>query len=153
MLNAGQPVPGIAIGTGWTNRSSGAAWGPWETLTDEAGEFTISNVTPDRAINLYVKMRSLKQLGAISPRKLTTGADGSVLDVGDLNVGVGYTVSGQVVLSTGGPLPAGIWVYMSPEGMTENQRIELPADGVFEFKGVPSWVYSLTVTVQGAGAK
>ena len=37
--------------------------------------------------------------------------------------------------------------------MTENQRIELPADGVFEFKGVPSWVYSLTVSVQAQAAK
>ena len=107
VLNAGQPVPGVAIGAGWTNRRSGAAWGPWETLTNEAGEFAITGVTPDRAINLYVKMRSLKQLGAISPRKLTTGADESVLDVGDLNVGVGHTVSGRVELSTGGPLPAG----------------------------------------------
>ncbi len=147
VMHQGKPLPGVAIGLVWTARLSGTYWGPWEAITDDDGCFSMAHVTAGKHVYMYGKMRSLKDVGAIAPIELTTGADESVLRIDDITVGAGHKVSGHILLSDGRPLPPGSRLNLAAHELWDHQEMPLPPDGSFEIKGVPPWVCGIQVTV------
>jgi hypothetical protein len=69
--------------------------------------------------------------------------------VGDLPVGVGYRLSGRVVLSDGKPIPAGVRVHVSREEAWDSQEMLVGTDGAFMFEGLPSERFTLSADVPG----
>jgi protocatechuate 3,4-dioxygenase beta subunit len=147
VVQNGRPVPHAVIGLVWNQRFSGNSWGPFESMTDETGQFAIHHVTPEKKVYLYGKMRSLIEIGAVKPIEVTTCEDEGVMDVGELNIVNASTVSGHVLLSTGLPLSPGSTLNLAAADLWDHQMVNLPPDGSFEIKGVPPWICSVSVMI------
>jgi hypothetical protein len=91
----------------------------------------------------------LAGLGYVPALDLTTSAERTVLDVGDLEVRPGFRVSGKVVLGDGRESPPHTRLTVSRESVSDPQEVALREDGSFDLSGVPGEVVSLSVRVPG----
>jgi len=73
--------------------------------TDSNGRFSISNLPPEKGLILFGTMDSLQGQGALSPKPFTSEKNKSTTDLGDLVLQPGYSVSGQILLTDGKPMP------------------------------------------------
>ena len=80
---------------------------------------------------------------------MKTGAHGSTLDVGDVEVHPGHRLTGRLVLADGKPVPPGTRVLASRDEAWDSQTATVGPDGRFAFTGVPEERVSLTASVRG----
>lgn len=150
LLRYGRPLPGASVGLSQAERAAQLmAYGNDEIATDERGVFTFVNVTAGEDYLLYGKMESLRDLGALDSVRVHSPAEDSLVSTGDLAIGPGRRVAGQVALSDGKPLPPGTRLLLSLDGVSDAQRLTLGEDGRFEFRGVPPQSASLVLRVRG----
>ena len=98
------------------NRNVEGYLGHFEFGTDRDGRFAFANIPPMQDWYLYGLMDSLKGSGSIPVRTVKTGAHGSTLDVGDIEVQPGYRLTGRLVLADGKPVPPETRVLASRSG-------------------------------------
>jgi len=144
----GQPVKGVVMGLVTKERGCGEFLRGDELATDKDGFFLLPNVPSGREFVLYAKMDSLAG-GAVPTKIFTTGATGSELDLGKLEVQPAYRVAGRLVLADGKPIPAQTRLSLGREDAWDHAEAVLDAEGHFEFRGVPAESVGLNVRVPG----
>ncbi len=138
IVRDGKPVPGATIGL----RGFDVLESP-EVKADALGRFRFPHVPANSPCWAYVPPGSLERAGAFVPRSLQTAAEDSAIDVGDLTVGPGRTVSGRVVLADGKPLPANVEVQAGAGNADGHVRAKPDRSGRFTLAGLPEglvWV-------------
>jgi uncharacterized GH25 family protein len=150
LLYQGKPVAGAEVGLTAHSRSSGTTYAEVRIGTREDGTFAITNVPPGRIWLLYPKMGALAERG-IGAREVVceTKDDGEDVDLGDIQLKPAHTLRGKVVLADGKPVLPEMLVTLSADRAGDSQVAPIGADGRFEFRGLPSGVYSLTPAVRG----
>jgi hypothetical protein len=149
VVAGGMPVSGVAVGLVPENRNAGTFVGTYEAETDGHGRFTLRNIPAQLAVFVYGKMDSFGARGLPAARKLTTGDDGSTLDVGDMAVAPARRLAGRLVLSDGKPLPPGTRLGLYREGPWDHSEVALTADGRFQLRGPSDESISLSAEVRG----
>ena len=151
LVRDGKPLAGVGVGLVQAVRAAQfMAYGHDEIATDERGVFTFPNVTPGEDYFVHGKMASLGALGVLDTGRVRVQGDESLIKVGDLPVTPGRRVSGQVVLSNGGPVPPGTRILLSLENGAWDSRIEtLDQNGRFDMRGIPPCDATLYVRLKG----
>jgi protocatechuate 3,4-dioxygenase beta subunit len=164
LVKDGKPVPDAGIGIygvkggGFINHDS--------VVTDMSGRFTFSGLAPHKEFYLFGIMQSLRELGALPRQRIKTGDDGTLIELGDLNLIIGYTIAGRVQMVGGKPTPVGAFTlarteltppadraptkeeesnrsFYGLEDSFDNWRADPGKDGKFEFVGVPGETVSI----------
>jgi hypothetical protein len=164
LLKDGNPVADAGIGlfdVGGLGYLSGST-----AVTDANGRFNFSGVALRSQHYLIGIMQSLGELGALPRQRVKTGEAGARMDVGDLNLVKGYTISGRVQTADGKPAfvreltlarteftPRAGRVLTKDEELSPSfygvdnsfdySQVHPGADGKFEFTGVPGELVSI----------
>ena len=150
LVNEAKPVPGVNLAMTTEERWSEVYMRGFDVATDSNGRFTLPHTPADMRFVIHTKMKEMAAAGvALAPRPLGTGADGTALDVGDLEMVKTHVIHGRVVLADGEPVPARTRVYLSLERGSDSLDSRLDPDGWFEFVGVPTEEIDLSVRVPG----
>ncbi len=123
--------------------------GEYDIGTDENGRFTFVNLPPNVQYNLYGIMNTLRPYGTISQTQISTGADGSKADAGDINVTPGHRLAGKVVLSDGKPVPRQTRLMIGMDQAWDSTETVLDENGHFAVAGLPDGVVNMSVRVSG----
>ena len=105
VLHEGKPLNGVSVGISAVDRSAGRYLGHFEAGTDANGVFSLSNLPPEADFDVYTRMITMKEFGAVPIQKFHTAADGQTTDLGDLITRPAHRLQGRVVLADGQPLP------------------------------------------------
>jgi hypothetical protein len=164
LIKDGKPVPDAGIGIygvkegGFLNSSS--------VVTDGNGRFVFSGLPAHEEFYLFGMMRSLRELGALPRQHVKTGDEGTRINLGDLNLAKGYTISGRVQMTDGKPTAVAAFTLTrteltpnpghAPTAQEESNRffyglehsfdqwrVDPGKDGKFEFTGVPGETVSI----------
>jgi hypothetical protein len=149
VLDGGKPVGAVAMGMVSEDRRSESFLGDYEVSTEPDGRFTFRNMPPAIEFVVYGKMESFGARGVPATLLRTTGDDGSTLDLGDLTVAPGRTVSGKVVIKDGKPIPEGTRLGLYRREAWDHLESVIAPDGSFQFAGVPPESVSLSTRVKG----
>ena len=149
VVQGGRPLPNVGMGMVQINRGVEGYLGHFEFGTDRDGRFAFANIPPRQDWYLYGLMDSLKGAGSIPIRSAKTGAHGSTLDVGDIQVQPGYRLTGRLVLADGTPVPPETRILASRDGAWDSQTAAVGPDGRFSFAGLPPERLSLSTNVRG----
>jgi uncharacterized GH25 family protein len=141
----GRPLTNVQVGVAGVERSSEVFAGHYKATTDANGEFVFQHLPSSTSWWLYGVMDSLKQHGAIRPRQVTSGTVGSTNDVGDLEVGAGLQLVGEVRTRSDEPLPGDLRVTVGPENHWDSQTVTVGKDGKFAFTGLVPGLLSVNV--------
>lgn len=144
VVKGGEPVPGVKVGISDTDRYSKIFTVDLNATTDEKGRFRIATVSPKRDYYLFGFMHSFADKGALPSRRITAGADGSVLDLGELKVEPAFFLDGKL----SSPLPH-VQVLLSRYRGRDAQTAETGALGQFHFAGAPGEVVTVSVDAPG----
>jgi hypothetical protein len=149
VMNGGKPVPGVAVGLVQADRRAEGYVGRDEIGTDDEGRFTFVNVAPGQTYLVFGKMNSLHALGAVPAESLAVGADGTVANLGDLNVQPAHHLRGRVVLSDGAPVPPGTRALLATHDGSDAMVEQLDPEGRFDAEGVPTDSIEVYALVRG----
>ena len=150
VMDHGRPVASVKVGMIQAERRGFEySIGPLEIGTDAHGEFKFANVPPDRDLNIYGIMDSLRDRGGICERRIHVGADGSETNVGDLAVEPAYRITGRLVLSDGKPLPPHTRITIGRENAWDSQIVEVDPSGEFTARGIPPGLINLHAPLDG----
>jgi beta-lactamase regulating signal transducer with metallopeptidase domain/HEAT repeat protein len=151
LLKEGKPVANADIRIAGVNPLSFPR--EYSAATDSDGRFSFEHIPMHRDYYLYGTMRSLKDRGALSIRRVWTGENGSTNDLGALNLEPAYIVEGRVNMTDGKPVPADCSFTLSravvtpqtggnryslwQEASFDHTTVQVGKDGHFHFSGVP----------------
>ena len=164
LLKEGKPVADAGVGIHGVN--GGGLINDFSVVTDRSGRFTFSGLPPHEEFYLFGIMQSLQELGALPRRRIKTGDDGTRVELGDLNLVKGYTISGRVQRADGKPTRVAAFTlarteltpptdhtptkqeesnrsFYGLEHSFDDWRSDPGADGRFEFTGVPGETVSI----------
>jgi protocatechuate 3,4-dioxygenase beta subunit len=146
----GTPMPNAEIGLASHTHNSAEFIPEVRIGTKEDGTFALTNVPAGRIFVLYPKMASVASSGfAGAEVPVETADDGQEISVGDIRLRPSFTLRGKIVLSDGKTIPPGGRVTLSADWGMDSQMVSIDADGNFEFKGLPSAVYTVSVAIKG----
>jgi hypothetical protein len=148
LLKNGQPLPNAVLGLVSVNRSE-MFTGDYQIGANEEGRFLFSNIPPYQEYYLYGLMDSLRPHGALPARKIRVLANGSIRELGDLEVAPGFRLSGHVRLSDGQPLQPGVKLIVSGQEAWDTSIIELSPKGDFALTNIPAGSYGVSARVPG----
>jgi hypothetical protein len=151
ILKDGKPLEDVTIGLAQVNRSSGNFVGEFTATTDVAGRFLFTNVVPGEKLVVYGKIMGFGSRGTVSARPFESGAEDSILDLGDIAVEPALTLSGRVTLSDGKTVPPHTRIYVGRMEAWDSAEQELGADGSFHIEGLPREVLDVSVSVPEYG--
>jgi hypothetical protein len=84
-LDTRKPLASVSVSMNTEDRSSEVFMRGFDVETDAEGRFKLPNIPPNNRFVLYTKIKEMQELGvALAPQKISTGADGSTVDLGDL---------------------------------------------------------------------
>lgn len=150
VVSKGRALSEVGLGMVQTDRDNKGYLGRFEFGTDSRGQFSIANMPPHQKWYIYGLMDTLKSSGCIPVQTVTTGAHGSTLDLGDLEVQPGFRISGRMVLADGKAVPPDTQVILSRErGVSDSQTVRVGPDGHFTFDGVPAEHVQIFTKVSG----
>jgi hypothetical protein len=107
-----------------------------ETKTDAEGRFRFEHLEENVDFYLVSPPGSLADRSLIVQRLVTTRADATTLEVGDVEVQPGRNLRGRVILSDGKALDAALDVVVVCLVAGESMRQKPDSAGYFEFKGL-----------------
>ncbi len=139
----GVPQRGIVVGANVAQRFSGSWNGPWGTLTDQEGRFTIAHVVPDKQLCVFAAMESVGGLGA-APQAFVTAADETNIDLGDLPITSGFRLHGRVVLADDASLPDNLHLSIVRNGSGERILTPVDENGEFEVHNLPAEILHIS---------
>jgi hypothetical protein len=144
----GDPVKGAPLSVSFTGP-------PWErlhemrqTTTDERGAFAFHHLFEDAPLRVSSRVGGLGDHAVVESRLFHTGADGTTLDVGDLEVQAGCTLAGRVLFADR------IWphpkVVVGVSALDRGGSLSTTCDagGRFEIAGVPHGMVTVTASVE-----
>ena len=149
LLNGGKPVPNVELGIMVLLRASGASYPEERVSTDAKGRFMFTNVPAGRVWDLYLKAESLGGRGVLPPTQFATERDGGDVNVGDLRLQAGVSLSGRVELSDGHAVPVGNRVLISAGLGANTQTVTVGENGTFVVHGLLPGGYLVAASVRG----
>ena len=149
LTTAGVPAAGVRLMLVQNDRNTATFLGTYEATTDPQGRFRFGEVGPGLRYDLFGLMTPAAPGDLLPTRGIVAGKAGDQQDVGSCRLQPGHQISGQVQLADGAPLPAGSTLTLSREHAWDMQRFDLPPDGRFDFRGVPSEAVRFTARVPG----
>jgi hypothetical protein len=149
VLKNGKPMPGVELGLTTVRHDAGATYPEERISTDEKGRFLFSNVPVARVWDLYAKRESLAGRDALEPLQCATERDGQDVDVGDIRLRSGLTLSGRVELTDGKRVGEGMRVTIAPPMSSDGQTVVLASDGSFVARGLLPGAYLVWPAVKG----
>jgi len=164
LMKDGKPV--LDAGIGIYGVKGGDFLDGFSVVTDGNGRFIFSGLPANEEFYLFSIIRSLRELGALPRRHVRTGDEGTRIDLGDLNLARGYTISGRVQMTDGEPTAVGAFTlarteltpnpghaptareesnrsFYGLEHSFDSWRADPLKDGRFEFTGVPGETVSI----------
>jgi len=168
LMKAGKPVRDAGVGLCGTRDTY---LENFSAVTGDDGRFSFSGLPSNERFYLFGIMRSLRELGALPRKLVTTGGDGTRTDVGDLNLVEGYVISGRIQMMDGSPtwVPAftlsrvqlnelaghvptkrekGNPTFYGLETDFDLWEVHVGKDGKFAFTGVPGETVSLNLKLK-----
>ncbi len=145
----GQGLGNVEVGIVQTDRNSHTFLGDYSVGTFDTGYFELPNMQANTEYFIYGMMESLRGKGAIPARKITTGDHGERMDCGSLDIELGFSIQGQVVLSDGGTIPPKTRLSIGRDDAWDALMCELDEDGRFAASDLPSGAYGINVRVDG----
>jgi|KBSSwiStaDraftv2_1062776.scaffolds.fasta_scaffold138944_2 hypothetical protein len=150
LVQSGKPVTGVSVVGSTAERWSEVFMRGFEAGTDSNGRFTVPHMPAETKFAFYTRMKEMAGSGmALSPKEVTTTADGTTVDLGELELGRTHRLRGRVLLADGQPVPDRTRIYLNLERGFDNQDTRLDPDGWFEFDGIPEDEISLSVRLTG----
>jgi hypothetical protein len=149
LTKEGRPIGGARLGISDAERGSEIYYLNLTVETDAQGRFVFSNLPPRRDYFLYGAMGGVGKDGAVTVRRISTGANGSSMDVSELAVERAFHLDGQIKLADGATLPEKTIVRLGRDGPHDFQETTASADGRFHFENVPAEVVSLAAAIPG----
>jgi hypothetical protein len=149
VVKDGQPLSDVGMGLVQVNRNVIGYLGHFEFGTDRDGRFAFANIPPTQSWSIYGLMDSLKGSGSIPVRNVKTQEHGSRLDLGDIEVGPGYRLTGRLVLADGKRVSSDTRVLLSRDGAWDSQTSTIGPDGEFSFTGLPPERVILSTHLRG----
>ena len=150
VLKNGQPVPQSILTMDTEDREASVFLRGFEVASGPDGRFKLTYIPAETALILYTRIKEMEETGAgLRPKKISTGAEGSTLDLGDLEMTPAFMLRGRVLLADGQPVPARTRIYLGLEMGYDSKNTALDPDGWFEFPGVPADQVSISVRIPG----
>lgn len=150
LVNEGRPVSELTLTMSTQERNMESHLGNIQIATDEEGHFTLPNVPAKTAFWINTLMKEVVGVGStLAPRVVTTGEDGSVLELGDLSMKPALHLTGRVVLSDGKRLPGETTIGFGLEDAGDSTQVKADDEGEFEIQGIPPTRVGLWVRVPG----
>jgi hypothetical protein len=150
LLKAGKPASGVQVGLVQTDRSAEGFLGKSEIGSQVDGGFEFTYVPAHTDYYIYTEMSSMGGAGSLPLRRVTSGDDDSVVELGDVELGSAVTLAGHIELTDGQPLHGPIQLLLGREGAWDSQTMMVQDDGQFRFENVPnSEPVSLVARVPG----
>ena len=150
LLSDGVGVEGATVSMRTQNDEASASLRGFDIGTDADGRFTLTHIPADNRFYLFTPMKEVRDLGLILPgvQSVTTGADGSKVDIGDLKMEPGHTIKGRVVLADGKEVPAKTRIYLYAEQTSDSQDHGIRPDGSFQFTAVPKGRVDISLRIK-----
>ena len=145
LVRDGKPVANVPVGLYQVQRTMDSYLGTPMTKTGADGRFRFDHAFVDEEAHAYAETGKLPDHGALVPRLLKTGGDGTSVDLGDLPVVAGRTLSGRVVFSDGKAIPPKTQVLASAEGAGGLIWVKVDDRGRFEVRGLPECEVDVSV--------
>jgi len=149
LVKNGKPVVGVQVGICGADRSAELYVGDYSVGTDKEGRFLFVNLPPNRDYYIYGIMSSLGSKGSVPARRIRVNEDGSLLEAGDIAVGPGFWLAGQIRLSDGERVAPHTRVLAGREEAWDTSQIEADEQGRFSFEGVPPETIHLSAGIKG----
>ncbi len=115
-----------------------------ETKTDQHGAFRFEHVLSDSKLLLYAKRGALDDGETVAPVFVVTGADGTAVEAGDIEIVRGKTLAGRVVFSDGKKPYQKAELVVSPDFTDDRVSVELDQQGRFRVNGLPAGPVSVS---------
>ena len=143
LLRNGKPLTGVTVVLRYADH---LGLSNLECKTVKQGTFRFPHVLPLSDCWASVKLGDLKAGDAVLPRQVKTPEEGSVVDLGVLEVQKGRKLAGRLVCSDGKALPDGMFVALSiPVG--DGSLLAIPdRKQRFELSGIPDGPVKLLVS-------
>jgi hypothetical protein len=145
----GQPVADVRMSLQQIQRGMDTYLGDLVVISDDQGRFRFEHAFAEQELAIGAVIGSLANRGAIAPRTFRTGADGSAIDLGDIEVKPGRRLAGRVVFADGKTIPARAQVLASCENAQGLLRAGVDARGRFELLGLPEAEVDVSVSFPG----
>jgi hypothetical protein len=137
VLAQGKPAAKVDLVLVTAAQDADERYAPITISTDKDGRFSVNHVPAGREWSIDANSDS--GLGSVTARNLTTPADGQSMDLGDVEVQKGSSLTGRVVLSDDKILPRGVRVTIK-NNAGDIRNAVLDRERRFEFKGLSgSW--------------
>jgi hypothetical protein len=154
LVGEGQPLANAQIAVVQTNRfSTNHFIKAVQGITDQQGDFVISALPGNQEYAVFTPIGSRTELGetVIQTKLFQAEVSGLVKDLGTLETRKGLSLSGQVVMPDGAPVPADLKLSLGRDPAWD--LIELPVDttGRFEITDLPSEGYEVHMMSAGWG--
>ncbi len=144
LVRAGAPEAGAMVRMSLTKLTScPRIFSYHEGETDKQGRFTFRHAFEDCGYMVYTTIGAPRGGGLIEPRFLRTAKDGTVVDLGDLEIRPGRTLAGRIVNGDGRPLDhaMGVSVWLEwPLARLGNVVSKADKNGTFVCTGLPELV-------------
>jgi hypothetical protein len=150
VVKDGQPVSGVKMMLVQEDRNSENWLGVKSAVTGDDGKYTFTHVHADTRYDVSATSKSLAGRGALPVATVASTGDGSTVEVEELSIEPGLTVSGQLVASSGTPAFDKARLTLSRNsGWDDGLEATADKDGKFEFKNVAADGYNLQIRLGG----
>ena len=149
VVKNGEPLAGVRVGVAGADRNSEVYVGHYETRTRDDGTFAFAHLPRHQRWYFYGIMSSLKTHGAIAPRAVSSGANGTTNDLADVEVTPGLRLAGQVQTRHDEPLPKGLKVRLGYDTAWDSQTVTVDEAGRFELVGLAPGKVEVSVDQRG----
>jgi beta-lactamase regulating signal transducer with metallopeptidase domain len=151
LVDHGKPVSNVEFRVDSFGRDTDSDAWAYFAVTDAQGRFLFTHLPHNRQCSLYATMQSLAGRGTVPTRTVSISGDGSINDLGDIQVQPAFKIAGQIRLRGGRPLPAKCQVIVGRSADWYQDAVAVPVgeDGSFHFAGVPAGKITLYLWVPG----
>ncbi|HWF19019.1 MAG TPA: carboxypeptidase-like regulatory domain-containing protein, partial [Verrucomicrobiae bacterium] len=136
VVKDGQPLTNLAVQACGSDRNSEVFAGVFDAKTGTNGEFLFEHLPPNISWDVYGKLSSFKEYGALPPRIVISAGDGESTDLGDLQVVPAIHLAGQVKTRNGEPLPKGLKVSAGYNEEWDGESAAVDDKGHFLLEGL-----------------
>ena len=137
IVKDGQPLAGIKLDLVQQDRNSETFLDVVSAWTDDTGRFTFPHVHPDLRYDVTPTTKTLAGRGWVDAMPVQATSDDTTVDLGDIALQPGQSVSGKLVASSGSPDWSDAKLTIG-RGDTWDDVVDIPVDkdGRFQIKSV-----------------